>query len=88
MKEDWKNVDFGLASYRDQDISVLSAVDDVQLLLDDHVVKTHTMKGSPFIEPFKDEIQIWEETLVRKYGFRSLRSSCFYDVAGSFSIIG
>lgn len=79
MKEDWKSVDFGLASYRDQDISVLSAVDEVQLLLDDHVVKTHTMKGSPFIEPFKDEIQIWEGTLVRILHL-SCRSNCFYDI--------
>nr|XP_039250666.1 dynein heavy chain 3, axonemal-like [Styela clava] len=65
MKEDWKNVDFGLVPYRDLDISVLSAVEDIQLLLDDHVVKTHTMKGSPFIEPFRQEIQEWEEKLER-----------------------
>jgi len=64
MKQDWEFVEFGLITYRDTDVKILSAVDDIQNLLDDHVVKTHTMKGSPFIEPFVDEIEQWEKTLV------------------------
>ena len=64
MKEDWEFVEFGLTTYRDTDVKILSAVDDIQNLLDDHVVKTHTMKGSPFIEPFVEEIEQWEKTLV------------------------
>ena len=64
MKEDWEQVDFDLVSYRDTDVKILSSVDDIQNLLDDHVVKTHTMKGSPFIEPFVDEIDKWERKLV------------------------
>ena len=65
MKQDWEFVEFGLITYRDTDVKILSAVDDIQNLLDDHVVKTHTMKGSPFIEPFVDEVEKWEKTLVR-----------------------
>ena len=64
MKEDWDLVDFGLVPYRDTNTQILSAVDDIQMLLDDHVVKTHTMKGSPFIAPFVEEIEAWETTLV------------------------
>lgn len=64
MKNDWLAVNFGLVPYRNTGINVLSAVDEIQLLLDDHVVKTHTMKGSPFIDPFREEIQEWEDTLV------------------------
>jgi len=64
MKNDWESVDFGLVQYRDTELKILSAVDDIQMLLDDHVVKTHTMKGSPFIEPFVDEIDAWENKLV------------------------
>jgi len=39
------------------------SVDEVQTLLDDHVIKTQTMKGSPYAANFAERIDDWEEFL-------------------------
>jgi len=43
---------------------ILSSVDEIQALFDDHLVKTMTMRGSPFCKPFAVRMAAWEKTLV------------------------
>lgn len=38
-------------------------------MLDDHLIKTQTMKGSPYAQPFIEEILEWEKVLDRTQNF-------------------
>ncbi|KAK3519072.1 hypothetical protein QTP70_016355, partial [Hemibagrus guttatus] len=64
MVEAWDAVSFHHHAYRESDVSILTAVDEIQSMLDDQIVKTQTMRGSPFIKPFEAEIKAWEESLL------------------------
>jgi len=65
MQDEWEDIVFNLTEYRDSGINILSSCDDIQTVLDDHIIKTITMKGSSFIKPFEKEVKEWEDKITR-----------------------
>jgi len=65
MIKEWENMKFNYGKYKETDITILSSLDDVQALLDDHVLKTLSMRGSAFVKPCEKEVRAWYDKLIR-----------------------
>jgi dynein heavy chain len=56
MYQEWVDLAFTVNLYKDTGTYVIAGVDEIQLLLDDHIVKSVTIKNSPYIAPFETRI--------------------------------
>ena len=65
MKDQWADINLELKQYvkGTTNTFILTGFDDVNTMLDDHIVKTQAMQFSPFKKPFEQEIQEWNDLL-------------------------
>lgn len=65
MIREWDEVNFTTSEFKNSGLSILSSIDDVQALLDDHIIKTLAMRGSAFMKPSEVEVKEWYNKLIR-----------------------
>lgn len=65
MIAEWEDVRFKTSMYKDTKISILTALDDIQAILDDHIIKTLTLRGSVFVKYFEETVRNWYEKVMR-----------------------
>ena len=63
MLGNWEGVRFETMPWRNTGTSILKGSEDTQMLLDDQIVKTQSMRSSPHIGPFEDRVKLWEKKL-------------------------
>lgn len=63
MNDEWSTVEFCTKEYRTSGTHILSSTDEIQQILDDHIVKTQAMRGSRYNKPYLSRIVAWEATL-------------------------
>lgn len=51
--------------YRDTRIHILAGLDDIHVVLDDHFIKTISIRSSAFVKPIESEVKEWFDTVNR-----------------------
>lgn len=67
MEKDWEPLEFTCKEVPDKESYILDgeAVEAIQTILDDHIIKTQTMKGSPFAKFMFEKTCKWEDMIMR-----------------------
>lgn len=60
MQKEWSEIKYETLPYRNTGTFIISGVDDIISLLDDHLAKTQTYRTSPFIKPIEGMCKDWE----------------------------
>lgn len=65
--EQWQPVAFELKPWKDTETYIVAGttVDEMQSLMDDHIIKVQTMKGSPYAKAFMEKITSLESWLLQ-----------------------
>ena len=61
METKWQQINFQILAYKNSHI--IRGYDEIQIILDEHIVNTQAMQFSPFTKPFEEKIIEWNNTL-------------------------
>ncbi|CAG9819626.1 unnamed protein product [Phaedon cochleariae] len=63
MVAEWENNKLELTPYKNTGTYIMKISEEIQQMLDDHIVLTQQLSFSPFKGPFEEKIDAWEEKL-------------------------
>ncbi|OQR83181.1 sporangia induced dynein heavy chain [Achlya hypogyna] len=63
MKTQWDAIDMQILTYRETGTYIIKGVDEIQVVLDEHITMTQAMMFSSFKGPFEERITEWNATL-------------------------
>lgn len=49
----------------DTNINILSGLDDIQISIDDHIIKTISIRSSAFVKPIRNDVNEWFDKINR-----------------------
>lgn len=65
MIHEWDNVLFSTMPFKDSGVTILTQLDDIEALLEEHIVKMQAMRGSAFVKPIENEVKLFYDLLLR-----------------------
>ncbi|KAK1124658.1 hypothetical protein K0M31_006030 [Melipona bicolor] len=65
MTSEWDEVLFTIMLYKDSGVNILTQLDDIHALLEDHIVKVEAMRGSAFVKLIEEEVKNFYVLLLR-----------------------
>lgn len=65
MRDEWKSVRFELEDFRDSGSVILTGVQPIWDLLDEHIQKTMIIASSPYAKFFLSDVIYWKQHLVK-----------------------
>ena len=65
MISEWDDVLFTIMLYKDSGVNILTQLDDIHTLLEDHIVKVQAMRGSAFVKLIEEEVKNFYVLLLR-----------------------
>lgn len=65
MRSEWTNVYFPTVLYKDTSVPILTQLDDIFMLLEEHIIKVQAMRGSAFVKLIETELNSFYMLLLR-----------------------